>query len=123
MAFRKVTEEFAAARAANAATHAEASRKYHAAAAAGLLKAAANPADANTHLAAVAKWRTDRERRDLYWRFAAMLQIASGDRPEDVCAELSFGRTALQQAVRAEDSKLADFQNVLWRPRPKKEVA
>lgn len=125
MAFRKVDPDFAAARAGDAAAHAAAIRRVHAAAVADLLTLAENPADANTGLAAVAKWRGAQERRDLHWRFAAMLQIASGDRPEDVCSELGIGRTALQEAVRADGSKLAAFEHFLWRPRSKrkKEVA
>lgn len=125
MAFRRVTEEFAAARAHDAGLHAGAIQKRHKAAVAALTALAENSADANTTLAAVAKWRADRPGRDLHWRWAAVLQIASGDRPEDVCAELGLGRTALQQAIRAEDSKLAAFSEFLWRPRPKtkKEVA
>lgn len=125
MAFRKVDPDFAAARADNTAIHTAEIRRIHAAAAADLLTQAETPTDANTALAAVAKWRAGQEHRDVYWRFAATLQILSGDRPEDVCAELGFGRTALQQAIRAEDSKLGAFQEFLWRPRPKrkKEVA
>lgn len=125
MAFRRVTEEFAAARAEDAAIHAAAIRKRHAASVAGLLKLAEAPADANTALAAIKQWRDGQEQRDLSWRWAATLQILSGDRPEDVCAEFGLGRTALQQAIRAEGSKLGAFQEFLWRPRPKrkKEVA
>ncbi|SKM36114.1 Uncharacterised protein [Mycobacteroides abscessus subsp. abscessus] len=124
MAFRTVVPDYAAERAKDAAGHAVALRKHHVAAAADLLKLAESPADANTALAAVKKWRADQERRALYWRFAAMLQIASGDRPDDVCAELGIGRTALQHAVRAEGTELAIFQKFLRSPRPKtKKVA
>ncbi|MBF9519506.1 hypothetical protein [Mycobacteroides chelonae] len=119
MAFRRVTEEFAAERAENTAIHAAEIRKIHAAAVADLLALAENPKDANTGLAAVAKWRAGQEQRDVYWRFAAVLQILSGDRPDDVCSGLGIGRTALQHAIRAEDSKLAAFSEFLWRPRPK----
>lgn len=125
MAFRRVTQEVADQMAAIAANQAEVIRRRHIAAVADLLKLADAPADANAALAAAAKWRADREHREQHWRNEALLQITSGDRPEDVCAELSIGRTALQQAVRAEGSELGAFEEFLWRSRPKrkKEIA
>lgn len=118
MAFRTVTPAFAADRARDAAAHARGITKRHHDGVAELLKAAEAPTDANTHLAAVKTWRSSADQRGLFWRYAAMLQIGSGDRPEEVCAQLGFGRTALQQAIRAEDSKLSDFVKFLYRARP-----
>lgn len=117
MAFRKVTPQVAAEAAAIAAKQAEVTRTRHLSRVADLLKAAETPADTNTHLDGVAKWRHDPDEYQEIWRNTALLQIASGDRPEDVCARLGFGRTALQQAVRAEGSKLGGFAKFLTRPK------
>ncbi|MFN6549519.1 hypothetical protein ACP6C7_04015 [Mycolicibacterium septicum] len=119
MAFRTVTPEVADKFNSVAAGRMRALRKAHMDSVADLLKLAETPADANTALAAVAGWRDEQKRRDQYWRKEALMQVMSGDRPEDVCAGLGFGRTALQAAVRAEGSELATFAPFVYRTRPK----
>src|SRR5690349_25100670 len=121
MAFKRVMPELADQMAAAAAKQCGVLGGWHAAAAAELLKAAANQTDANQTLAAIATWRHDQEEHRLRWCRTALVQIASGDRPEDVCTDLGFGRTALQQTVRAEDSELAAFARFLYSPRPKQQ--
>ncbi len=125
MAFRPVTETFAADRAVDASKHARSLSKRHAEGVTDLLKAAGteNPTDANTHLAAIKTWRAGADERALYWRHAALLQIGSGDRPDDVCSDMGFGRTALQQAIRTEGSKLSVFTELLYTARPKRKEA
>ncbi|SHP27577.1 Uncharacterised protein [Mycobacteroides abscessus subsp. abscessus] len=93
-------------------------RSRHTIAAAGLIALAENPADANTALAAIKTWRTDqRERGENFWRNAALMLIGAGDNPEAVCADLGFGRTALQRAV-LENPTLAAYKDMLYTPRP-----
>lgn len=123
MAFRKVNPETAAEMAAIAAKFAGTLGRRHGAAAAGLLKADEVPTDANTVLAAIKAWRSDQERHRLRWCNAALLQITSGDSPDDVCAGFGLGRTSLQQVVQAEESELASFTQFLYRARPTKAVA
>lgn len=98
-------------------------RKGHTDGVADLLELADNPTDANAHLAAAAKWRADQDHRDQRWRKEALMQVMSGDRSDDVCAGLGFGRTALQAAVRAEGSELATFAPFVYRARPKRKEA
>lgn len=125
MAFRRVSQETADEMAVHAAQTSGTVRGWHAGVARDLLKLVDTTADANTRLAAVERWRDDQEARRVRWATLALLQIGSGDRPEDVCAELGIGRTALQQAVRVEGSKLAAFTQFLYTasPKRKKEVA
>lgn len=120
MAFRRVTPERADHLAALAAQQAGNDGSWHAAAAADLLTLAEAPADANTALSAIATWRADQKARRARWARLALLQIGSGDNPDEVCAELGIGRTALQQAVRAEGSQLSGFTEFLYMARPEK---
>ncbi|MBE5451239.1 hypothetical protein [Mycobacteroides abscessus] len=122
MAFRTPTPQLAAESAMYAARHAGGLRSSHADNVADLLKLATAPADANAVLAAVHKWRAGQKEHRLFWRTAALLLVMSGDRPEDVCAGLGFGRTALQQ-VAGREPTLADFRQFLYRARPKRKEA
>lgn len=125
MAFITVTPELAAQTAPTTASQAGFLGKAHAARVAALLTAAEAPTDANTALAAIAKWRAAAEEIQGFRRRMALLLIAAGDDPDAVCAGLGIGRTALQDAVRTEGSPLAEFSRIMHRaPRKqKKEVA
>lgn len=99
-------------------------RARHRIAAADLIALTENSADANTVLAAIKTWRTDqRDRGENFWRNAALMLIGAGDNPEEVCADLGFGRTALQRSVR-EEPTLTNYKDMLHTPRrAQKEVA
>lgn len=123
MAFKKVTPEAAASAHAETCAAVRGLRGRHSIAAADLLKLAENPADVNTALAAVAKWRADqRVRGEMFWRNAALMLIASGDDPDAVCSGFGFGRTALQRAVRVEPS-IGQFADLLYSPKQKTKKA
>lgn len=123
MAFREILPEAAVQQAALTATTSEALGLWHNAATADLLRAAEAAADANTNLAAVAKWRGDQEARRIRWVKLALLLITSGDNPDAVCAGLGLGRTALQQAVRNEKLGLSAYTNLVYKARPKRKKA
>lgn len=124
MAFRRVAPEAAAKEAALAAEQAEVMAEWHAGVASDLLKLAEAHANANANatLAAVAKWRSDQEKRRQRWCGAALMLIGSGDDPDAVCAGLGLGRTALQQAVRTGGPVLSSFADLLYTARPKQQM-
>ncbi|MGV7586307.1 hypothetical protein PJI74_01065 [Mycobacterium kansasii] len=125
MAFRKVTPEAAAKESELTAEQCRVLVGWHKGVARDLLKLVDTTADANTCLAAVARWRADQEARQRRWCTTALMLIGSGDDPDAVCAGLGLGRTSLQQAVRKGDPILGSFANLLYtaRPKRKKEVA